>query len=110
MRFSKILLVCLGIGLLGGVSAGRLAAVHTPERSQKLSIVFDGGDPLPRPPLVADGGDPLPRPPAEADGGDPLPRPPIVADGGDPLPRPPQQSVFLDGGDPLPRPPAAFGA
>ncbi len=90
MHFTKILLVCFGLVLLASVTMHRRASVAaaTPTTQNGFAIA-DGGDPLPRPPLVADGGDPLPRPPGYIDGGDPLPRPPLTADGGDPLPRPP---------------------
>jgi hypothetical protein len=90
MRFAKILLVCLGLVLLAGLRGnhGRAAAGST-NPQLKTTFFADGGEPLPRPPLVADGGEPLPRPPLVADGGEPLPRPPLMADGGEPLPRPP---------------------
>jgi hypothetical protein len=98
MRFTKILLVCLGLVLLAGLRGNHgWAAAGSVNPQVKGAVFADGGDPLPRPPLVADGGDPLPRPP-------------LMADGGDPLPRPPQRSEFVDGGDPLPRPPLAFAA
>ncbi len=98
MRFTKILLVCLGLVWLAGLRGNHgWAAGGSINPQLKATFFADGGDPLPRPPLVADGGDPLPRPP-------------LIADGGDPLPRPPQQSEFADGGDPLPRPPLAIAA
>ncbi len=73
MRFTKILLVCLGWAVFGGLGAGNAG-----------SCIADGGDPLPRPPLRADGGAPLPTPPAV--GTAPL----FTADGGAPLPTPPR--------------------
>jgi hypothetical protein len=105
MHFTKILLVCLGLAAFTGTTQTSTIANSTSSSVNRV-VWLDGGDPLPRPPLVADGGDPLPRPPLVADGGDPLPRPPqLLADGGDPLPRPP---LVADGGDPLPRPPIAL--
>src|SRR5260370_13044362 len=90
MRFSKILLVCLGLVVLASCRGNQSsAAASTTDPALKLAVFADGGEPLPRPPLVADGGEPLPRPPLVADGGEPLPRPPLMADGGGPLPRPP---------------------
>ena len=83
MRFTKILLVCLGLVLLAGLRGNHGWAAAGSVNPQVKAAVF-------------------------ADGGDPLPRPPLMADGGDPLPRPPQRSEFVDGGDPLPRPPLAF--
>jgi hypothetical protein len=107
MRFTKILLVCLGLVLFAGSRGNQgWAAAGSANHQLKAAVLPDGGDPLPIPPLVADGGDPLPIPPLVADGGDPLPIPPLVADGGDPLPIPP---LFADGGDPLPIPPLANG-
>jgi hypothetical protein len=97
MRFTKILLVCLGLVLLAGLRGNHGWAAGSVNPQVKAAVSVDGGDPLPRPPLVADGGDSLPRPP-------------LMADGGDPLPRPPQRSEFVDGGDPLPRPPLALAA
>jgi hypothetical protein len=85
MRFTKILLVCLGLVLLAGLRGNHGWAAAGSVNPQVKAAVF-------------------------ADGGDPLPRPPLMADGGDPLPRPPQRSEFVDGGDPLPRPPLAFAA
>jgi hypothetical protein len=85
MRFTKILLVCLGLVLLAGLRGNHgWAAAGSINPHLKATCLVDGGDPLPRPPLMADGGDPLPRPP--------------------------QRSEFVDGGDPLPRPPLAFAA
>ena len=90
MRSTKILLVCLGLVLLAGLRANHgWAAAGSINPHLKATFLADGGEPLPRPPLVADGGEPLPRPPLTADGGEPLPRPPLMADGGEPLPRPP---------------------
>ena len=85
MRFTKILLVCLGLVLLAGLRGNHGWAAAGSVNPQVKAAVF-------------------------ADGGDPLPRPPLMADGGDPLPRPPQWSEFVDGGDPLPRPPLALAA
>jgi hypothetical protein len=85
MRFTKILLVCLGLVLLAGLRGNHGWAAAGSVNPQVKAAVF-------------------------ADGGDPLPRPPLMADGGDPLPRPPQRSEFVDGGDPLPRPPLAIAA
>jgi len=82
MRFTKILLVCLGLVLLAGLRGNHGWAAGSVNPQAKAAVFADGGDPLPRPPLMADGGDPLPRPP--------------------------QWSEFVDGGDPLPRPPLAF--
>jgi hypothetical protein len=90
MRFTKILLVCLGLVLFADLRGNHSWTAAGSANSQlKAAIFADGGEPLPRPPLVADGGEPLPRPPLVADGGEPLPRPPLMADGGEPLPRPP---------------------
>jgi hypothetical protein len=90
MRFTKILLVSLGLVLLAGLRGNHgWASAGSINPQLKAAFFADGGEPLPRPPLVADGGEPLPRPPLVADGGEPLPRPPLVADGGEPLPRPP---------------------
>lgn len=90
MRFTKILLVCLGLATYAGL-CGNLGwtAAGSVNPHSKATLLADGGEPLPRPPLAADGGEPLPRPPSVADGGEPLPRPPLMADGGEPLPRPP---------------------
>ena len=90
MRFTKILLVCLGLVLFAGLR-GNHGWTATGNANVQLKTAFfaDGGEPLPRPPLVADGGEPLPPPPLVADGGEPLPPPPLMADGGEPLPRPP---------------------
>ena len=84
MRFTKILLVCLGLVLLAGLRGNHGWAAGSVNPQVRAAVFADGGDPLPRPPLMADGGDPLPRPP--------------------------QRSEFVDGGDPLPRPPLAFAA
>jgi len=79
MRFTKILLVCLGLVLLASCRGNQSsAAASTTDPALKLAVFADGGEPLPRPPLVADGGEPLPRPPLMADGGEPLPRPPLA--------------------------------
>ena len=83
MRFTKILLVCLGLVLLAGLQ------VNCSSRPAGL------GNPLPSTAFLADGGAPLPIPPVMADGGAPLPIPPIIADGGAPLPIPPGVSVEL---------------
>src|ERR1700704_2143396 len=69
MRFTKILLVCLGLVLLAGLQ------VNCSSRPAGL------GNPLPSTAFLADGGAPLPIPPVMADGGAPLPIPPIIADG-----------------------------
>jgi hypothetical protein len=95
MRFTKILLVCLGLVSFAGSRGNQGWAAAGPANPHlRATVVADGGDPLPIPPLVADGGDPLPIPPLVADGGDPLPIPPLVADGGDPLPIPPLANGF----------------
>ena len=75
MRFTKILLVCLGLALFAG-SYGKhgWTAAGSANSQVKATFFADGGEPLPRPPLAADGGEPLPRPPLAADGGEPLPR------------------------------------
>ena len=83
MRFTKILLVCLGLVLLAGLQ------VNCSSRPAGL------GNPLPSTAFLADGRAPLPIPPVMADGGAPLPIPPIIADGGAPLPIPPGVSVEL---------------
>lgn len=83
MRFTKILLVYLGLVLLAGLQ------VNCSSGAAGL------GNPLPRTAFLADGGAPLPIPPVMADGGAPLPIPPIIADGGAPLPIPPGVSVEL---------------
>ena len=91
MRFTKILLVCLGLALIVGLDGTHSwTAAGSANPQIKVTIFADGGEPLPRPPLAADGGEPLPRPPLVADGGEPLPLPPLMADGGEALPRPPQ--------------------
>ena len=64
MRFTKILLVCLGVALVG------------------LRV----GNPIPTTMIFADGGAPLPPPFLVLDGGAPLPPPVLIADGGAPLP------------------------
>lgn len=79
MRFSKILLVSLGLLLLSAWPAISQAGVRSAGRCGPQAAYADGGAPLPRPPLLADGGAPLPRPPLEADGGAPLPRPPLAS-------------------------------
>jgi hypothetical protein len=78
MRFTKILLVCLGLALLASSRGNQGPAASTANPLLKAAVFADGGEPLPRPPLVADGGEPLPRPPLMADGGEPLPRPPLA--------------------------------
>ena len=90
MRFTKILLVCLGLALIAGLD-GTQSRTATGSANQRIktTILADGGEPLPRPPLAVDGGEPFPRPLLVADGGEPLPRPPLITDGGEPLPRPP---------------------
>ena len=88
MRFSKILLVCLGSAWFAGLPGKPAPTPANSGSGTSGAVLADGGEPLPRPPLVADGGEPLPRPPLIADGGAPLP-PPLLADGGEPLPRPP---------------------
>jgi hypothetical protein len=85
MRFTRILLVCLLLVFLAGLRGNHGWATTGSVNPQVKAAFF-------------------------ADGGDPLPRPPLMADGGDPLPRPPHRSEFVDGGDPLPRPPLAFAA
>ena len=104
MRSTEILLVCLGLVLFASLRGNHVSGRAGAANPLKRAILADGGEPLPRPPLVADGGEPLPRPPFVADGGEPLPRPPLTADGGEPLPRPP---LMADGGEPVPRPPLA---
>jgi hypothetical protein len=90
MRFTKILLVCLGVAVFAGESTNQASAIAKSAKSTVNPLAWvDGPEPLPRPPLVADGPEPLPRPPLVADGPEPLPRPPLVADGPEPLPRPP---------------------
>ena len=59
MRFGKILLVCLGLVTVLGMTAGSAGSGNGPE---KTTILADGGAPLPPPMLVADGGAPLPPP------------------------------------------------
>jgi hypothetical protein len=56
MRFTKILLVCLGLVLLAGLQ------VNCSSGTAGL------GNPLPRTAFLADGGAPLPIPPVMADG------------------------------------------
>jgi hypothetical protein len=89
MRFAKLLLVCLGPVLLAGLRGNHgWAAAGSANPQLKATVFVDGGDPLPRPPLMADGGAPLPPPLIMVDGGAPLPPPSIMVDGGAPLPPP----------------------
>ena len=92
MHFGKILLVCLGLVMVLGMTAGSAGLGNGPV---KATILADGGAPLPPPTLVADGGAPLPPPMLVADGGAPLPPPMLVADGGAPLPPPATRSFHL---------------
>ncbi len=76
MRFAKLLLVCLGLVLLAGLRGNHgWAAAGSANPQLKATVFVDGGDPLPRPPLMADGGAPLPPPLIMVDGGAPLPPP-----------------------------------
>src|SRR5260370_28938142 len=77
MRFAKLLLVCLGLVLLAGLRGNHgWAAAGSANPQLKATVFVDGGDPLPRPPLMADGGAPLPPPLNIVGGGDPpLPSP-----------------------------------
>jgi len=64
MRFTKILLVCLGLALIADLRGNHSrTAAGSANPQLKATIFGDGGEPLPRPPLAADGGEPLPRPP-----------------------------------------------
>ena len=92
MRFGKILLVCLGLVVVFGMSGGSGGLGNCP---LKTTILADGGAPLPPPVLMADGGAPLPPPLLMADGGAPLPPPALMADGGAPLPPPSTRSIEL---------------
>jgi len=83
MRLTKLLLVCFGLVLLVGLQ------VNCSSKAAGLA------NPLSRMTLLADGGAPLPTPPVMADGGAPLPIPPVMADGGAPLPIPKGASVKL---------------
>ena len=67
MRFTKILLVCLGLATYAGL-CGNLGwtAAGSVNQHSKTTLSADGGEPLPPPPLVADGGEPLPPPPLTA--------------------------------------------
>jgi hypothetical protein len=65
MRFTKILLVCLGLALvptLRGNQGSEAAALGN--LPPNAIILADGGAPLPPPSLIADGGAPLPPPAA----------------------------------------------
>jgi len=92
MHFGRILLVCLGLVMVFGMTAGSAGLGNCPA---KATICADGGAPLPPPTLVADGGAPLPPPLLMADGGAPLPPPMLMADGGAPLPPPATRSFQL---------------
>ncbi len=73
MRFVKILLVCLGLVLLAGISAEHGSVVGgTAKLLQKPSIVVNRGDSLSQPSLVADGSEPFPTPPSFAGGSEPF--------------------------------------
>jgi hypothetical protein len=93
MRFTKILLVCLGSVLLAGLAANPFAGAANVGNPLLTTILADGGAPPPIPPVMADGGAPPPIPPVMADGGAPPPIPPVMADGGAPPPIPPTASV-----------------
>jgi hypothetical protein len=87
MRFVKILLVCLGLVSLAGISAEHGSVVGgTAKLLQKPFIVVDRGDSLSQSSLVADGSEPFPTPPSFADGSEPFPTSPSSADGSEPFP------------------------
>jgi hypothetical protein len=102
MRFTKILLVCLGLVLLAGSQVnGSLGAADVANPESRVFIA-DGTEPPPVPPLMADGTEPPPIPPGMFDGTEPPPIPPLMADGTEPPPIPP---VTFDGTEPPPIPP-----
>src|ERR1700730_17103822 len=93
MRFTKILLVCLGLALVLSLRANQGSKAAALGNLPNAIVLADGGAPLPPPSLMADGGAPLPPPLLMADGGAPLPPPSLMADGGAPLPPPAGGSV-----------------
>lgn len=97
MRFVKILLVCLGLVSLAGISPQQgSVAGGTAKLLQKPFIVVDRGDSPSHPSLVADGSEPFPTPPSFADGSEPFPTPPSFADGSEPFPtKAPEASLGL---------------
>jgi hypothetical protein len=79
MRFTKILLVCLGSILLAGLAANPFAEAANVGNPLLTTILADVGAPPPIPPVMADGGAPPPIPPVMADGGAPPPIPPTAS-------------------------------
>jgi len=78
MHFLKILWASIVLLLSAAVYPLYFTGITNTANAQLKSLFLaDGGDPLPRPPVVADGGELL-HPPLVADGGDPLPRPPAA--------------------------------